>query len=155
MIKTASEAAAGPIYPAKKNQRLNRHCSFREIFAERALMRTIVQFFFAKPAFGNLPGGHSDPVFIRSGNFSDEKDDLRKRTFRTISKRMPPPAVSPPPGRLRPARRIRAGTKKTGIGSGAGSIPSLLGTNYAWPILGPVSPGLEGTGITILPTLLS
>lgn len=87
-------------------QRLNRDCSFREIFAERALMRTIVQFFFAKPAFGNPPGGYSDPVLIRSGNFSDEKDDLRKRTFRTISKRLPPPgrfaAVGPGPT---PAKR--------------------------------------------------
>ena len=86
-------------------QRLNRHCSFREIFAERALMRTIVQFFFAKPAFGNPPGGYSDPVLIRSGNFSDKRDDSRKRTFRTISKRMPPPAVSPPPIPARPPRR--------------------------------------------------
>ena len=68
-------------------------------------MRTIVQFFFAKPAFGNPPGGYSDPVLIRSGNFSDEKDDLRKRTFRTISKRLPPPAVSPPPDPARPPRR--------------------------------------------------
>ena len=98
-------------------QRLNRDCSFREIFAERALMRTIVQFFFAKPAFGNPPGGYSDPVLIRSGNFSDEKDDLRKRTFRTISKRLPPPAVSPPPDPARPPRREvrrRAPAKKPG-----------------------------------------
>lgn len=181
-------------------QRLNRDCSFREIFAERALMRTIVQFFFAKPAFGNPPGGHSDPVFIRSGNFSDEKDDLRKRTFRTISKRLPPPGrfaaagpgptpakrtptkspgeenpdgearrlpdpVSgpgptpakrcptkkpgaspgtspfpfpppipppiPPPGRLRPARRIRAGTKKPASPTMPDPISSLSGRNYA------------------------
>ncbi len=155
-------------------QRLNRDCSFREIFAERALMRTIVQFFFAKPAFGNPPGGYSDPVLIRSGNFSDEKDDLRKRTFRTISKRLPPPAVSPPPdparpprrdarqrcpakkpgaspgtspfpfpfpfpipspfpppGRLRPARRIRAGTKKPASPTMPDPISSLSGRNYA------------------------
>ena len=156
--------------------RLNRDCSFREIFAERALMRTIVQFFFAKPAFGNPPGGYSDPVLIRSGNFSDEKDDLRKRSFRTISKRLPPPAVSPPPdparpprrevrrrapakkpgaspgtspfpfpfpipspfpppfpppGRLRPARRIRAGTKKPASPTMPDPISSLSGRNYA------------------------
>lgn len=44
-------------------QRLNRDCSFREIFAERALMRTIVQFFFREARFRKPAGRIFRPSF--------------------------------------------------------------------------------------------
>ena len=99
-------------------------------------MRTIVQFFFAKPAFGNPPGGYSDPVLIRSGNFSDEKDDLRKRTFRTISKRLPPPgrfaAAGPGPT---PAKR----TPTKSPGEEARRLPRHLPVPVPVPVSDPVA----------------